>query len=362
VTTRSVFAAPVLLLACSAASPPSNCVDCSVTVEPIAWIGAEDDRGMLVSYITSVNLLRSGRISVYDWNDRGRVRIHHQDGSWAGGFGRFGHGPGEFQAAFHTSEREDGSLVVFDPRAQRMTVLRGDDYRPVETHPIAGLSSMNGILPLADGRYLVNGLRGGNESIGLPLHLLDATGKWIRSFGGEVFGSWDSNLQIRLMAEGPDGRIWVAHQLDYRIESWDTAGSLLSVIDDRPSWFTAEGPARPVAPDSSTPRSRIIGLWVSEGDHLGVAVNNARDDWASRLVPLDPPVGTRRYTHNVWPDDFYTTRLMMLDSTTGAVLAMADAPVGLTRVMHTGFAYEARLEQQEPRIRTWRISLNLEGG
>lgn len=105
--------------------------------------------------VAGVLLLPDGGVVVAD-EHTGQVKVFDSQGRLRRSVGRTGEGPGEFRA-FGTLQRLPGdSLLVYDPRLARVTVLDGG-YTVARTEPIA-LGSVPGIgrvHRISDGTYLV---------------------------------------------------------------------------------------------------------------------------------------------------------------------------------------------------------------
>ena len=342
-----------------------SCEQGEISIELVAEIGAEDDGGMLVSTVTSVSYLADGRIAVFDWHDGGRVRLHESDGRWAFNLGRPGDGPGELSQPAFTHLDTDGHLVVLDPDQRRLTRFSEDGGAVLETIRLATFATMTRVLPLSDGRMVVIGQRTSEESIGLPAHLLESDGSLLRSFGGDVFGGWDSGGFTRVASHSPNGRAWVAPLDEYRLELWDLDGTLLRTFDEEPEWFNSSAERRiPRSPDAPEPRSSIRGVW-EDGGCLWVASNVAREDWPDRLVETDESTATAgSYTFSGHPDErFFLTRIQLLDPETGEQVAVTDAQTGFTGIRTTGppgspvIGFSNHLVSEEPRLRIWTLSM-----
>ena len=101
--------------------------------EPLLDIGSVDGpEEYLLAGAGAVALLEDGGVAIGDRSRR--IRYFGADGVYEGSFGRQGDGPGEFQFPHSIWQTSDGSLVVFDARHWRLTVIR--DTQLVSTHPV----------------------------------------------------------------------------------------------------------------------------------------------------------------------------------------------------------------------------------
>ncbi|MFW6083817.1 MAG: hypothetical protein ACODAA_01235 [Gemmatimonadota bacterium] len=123
--------------------------------EPLLDIGAVDGpEEYLLAGAGAVALLDDGGVAI---GDRSRtIRYFGPDGTYEGSFGRQGDGPREFQFPRAIWQRSDGSLVVFDARHWRLTVIR--DTQLVSTHPVRppGGNPPASVAMLDDGSVVVH--------------------------------------------------------------------------------------------------------------------------------------------------------------------------------------------------------------
>jgi hypothetical protein len=154
--------------------------------------------------------------------------------------GRVGRGPGEYRSAQFVLEQRAGHRV-YDQRLRRTTLLTRGSLAVAGTAPLP-FFSFDAVL-FSDGRSVQSGRHRAPGANGHPLHLIDAAGSVVRSFGGEerwlkagrenpdsVIG--EHHFQ-RALAPSGDSAIWVAHTNRYRIEKWDTAGRLIAIYERR---------------------------------------------------------------------------------------------------------------------------------
>jgi hypothetical protein len=154
--------------------------------------------------------------------------------------GRSGRGPGEYLRAQYVLEQRAGHRV-YDQELRRTTLLTRGSLAVAGTAPLPFFSFDAALF--SDGRSVQSGRHRAPGADGHPLHLIDAAGSVVRSFGGEE--RWlkavrenPGLLRVehqfqRALAPSGDSAIWAAHKNRYRIEKWDTAGRLIAIYERR---------------------------------------------------------------------------------------------------------------------------------
>ena len=115
-----------LILATSVSCAPEQAVESLVRLSPVASIPAP------LSTSTEITLVDEDTACVINSYEV-QVRCSDRAGLVVGAFGREGEGPGEFLAMGALERGPDGTIGVFDLRADRMTVFRPDGVRLSET-------------------------------------------------------------------------------------------------------------------------------------------------------------------------------------------------------------------------------------
>ena len=147
--------------------------------------------------------------------------------------GREGRGPGEYQQAWYAVESKDGYYVP-DIKTARITHLsREFEMRSSFTFPAAQLLTAP---VLVDDRLVVNAEIRTRNSVAQPIHVIAPDGRVVRSFGN---GASAQGPLHRALAAGAQGTVWVAPRDRYRLEQWDTAGHLRTVVERPVSWFSS---------------------------------------------------------------------------------------------------------------------------
>ena len=115
-----------LILGISVSCAPEQAVKSLVRLSPVASIPAPLSANTEIALVdeTTACVINSYEV---------QVRCSDRAGSVVGAFGGEGEGPGEFRAMGALERGPDGTIGVFDLRADRMTVFRPDGVRLSET-------------------------------------------------------------------------------------------------------------------------------------------------------------------------------------------------------------------------------------
>jgi hypothetical protein len=247
-----------------------------------------------------------------------------------------------------------------------MTLVAPRDYQPSAVHSLPAFFAISSGIPLPDGRVVLNAISYTESSLGLPLHLLDASGSRVRSFGADpiILGEWDAGVFSRKLALARNGSVWSAPLNRYVIEQWDTAGKLVRRFQRTVEWFpdVEEVNRLPNGPDDP-PTAHMAGLWEDDGGRLWVVVNVPVTDWIEYLETYIRHDGVERYRIATFPEAVYRARIEVLSSETGELLAAGEGPLGVASVIQGGYAVTPVLVQDEPHLQIWRLGLReREGG
>lgn len=189
--------------------------------------------------------------------------------------GRKGEGPGEYEQPWLVAEAP-GVYVVFDFALRRTTHLSKESLTVAATWLLPARPATSPA-PFADGRYVLNGVLQGSGRQDRPVHIVAPDGRVLRSIGTRETGD---RIQ-RLVAIGGDSTVWVARLDEYRIERWDTGGTLAAVYERRTSWFPAPGAERRSANVTSDGRPHLLHLYEDSIGRLwvlsGVAKRRPQD-------------------------------------------------------------------------------------
>jgi hypothetical protein len=204
----------------------------------------------------------------------GRVHLFGVDGRLQHSFGGRGQGPGEFGNVQVIRFADSGRIETYDGQNARRTVFGGAPKFDVEaTHPFPMTLAFTGTLFHPNGRIVVNRNLATRESAGLPIHLLEADGTLLRSFGNEPRElrpgvSFPLRRSVAWSGSSHEA-LWVGHVRQYRLERWSVEGRLLEIVDRDVPWFKpweVDGPLSPSTP----PPPRIEHLDELDGGLLVV--------------------------------------------------------------------------------------------
>ena len=178
------FGLPSLCLV-SDAEAQANVPQCTIEWRPGPLLGGGTDS---IGFFPFVSVVRDsrGRYVVAPDASGARILRFGPDGGFDSVHGRRGQGPGEFQMISAIRLWADDSLMVVDLSQARMTVLNS------RLSAVRVLSLPPGIedgLQYAGSPFMAYGVVGSRSGAGFPLHLVDANGKILRSFGADSSGA-----------------------------------------------------------------------------------------------------------------------------------------------------------------------------
>jgi hypothetical protein len=230
-----------------------TCATCSVVIERVGTVGNANDAELYGSSLQRDSKGRYYGIAA----DNSSVPVYDASGKYLTKFGRKGQGPGEFAAAGRGS---GGARVLFVGLGDTVYVV--DDGRrlsvlsPIFTCVrIVQLPAIpSSLIPLADGKILMRASLAAPNQIGMPLHLLDASGKVIRSFGVDsiIAGARgvgpSSPLGPYIVLADDQRSVWTWHASEYRFEQWALDGTMLASVNvSGVNWMPPYRPPPPVS-------------------------------------------------------------------------------------------------------------------
>jgi hypothetical protein len=313
------------------------CTGCSLVIERMGTIGASDAEGAyLRRFPRHVSRDARGRIIV---SAGGPPQVFDSTGKYLHTIGRTGQGPLEFGLPQGVHRGPGDSLHVVE--SSRITVLTpaGDFVRSVSVPHSAIVKHV-----LDDGSYIAAGIANYRErDDGTPfLHSITGSGHNRASFGPRLTtGDGGRLVYPNLMIGRADARsFWVTHLFRYRLELYQSQGTLLRVIERSAPFMSGE--------------SR--GLSV---ERLGPILTETRQDDHGRLwvmISLPPPawkendaMGTRLLYH---------TMVEVLNPADGSLIASARVPSLITWIMDDGYlAGISEGDDGEPLVSLWRARL-----
>lgn len=194
-----------------------------------------------------------------------------------------------------------------------------------------------------------------------PLHVIDlssSSATVTRSFGrtGDGFlppsDQGQMYRQIDDVGSGP--HVWVAHQMQYRLEHWDWSdGRLVQALERDPAWFPGPSPWSVGGP-SEEPPPFIVSIHEDEGGLLWVfaRVSSSRwqEAWEGRDVAAD---GHLRSAIRL--DLLYATRVDVIDPRTGTLVHSTIWPRTVVYVQDLGEVLTySHAENGATVLRRWR--------
>ncbi len=301
------------------------CARCRIALRPVTVLGARGGRGGMAVRPYSIAAASRGRFVVAVSPERPRPPlVFSADGSYEGELGRVGSGPGEYRSPRLVTRAPGDTLLVFDEALGRLTVL-SPSLRPVRSSPAP--HDVWSAAADSTGSLLVNANVRDRARIGVPLHLFSRDGSYRRSFGDEHVPVLPSSLSrtLRWVAPSEPGRFWsLRESYRYRLEEWDTAGSLRQVLDRDPSWFLPYTERRTSTP-TRPPSPYTTGLWRDSSGLLWVAVAVPSRTWAAGLGPARLAERQswfpERDPHRVWD-----TVIDVIDPQAGRLVATMRLP------------------------------------
>lgn len=125
---------------------------------PLISIGSETAPEYELFQVRGAVVLTDGRIAVLNGGTN-QVRIYSRDGEHLASWGRGGDGPGEFRSAERLFRTRGDSLVVWDARTGRGSVLTADDglIRSISLDPHPPAARLEGVD--REGRLLIVAMR-----------------------------------------------------------------------------------------------------------------------------------------------------------------------------------------------------------
>ena len=201
-----------------------SCDSCVIERYRIATIHDRDfPEGALV-LVAHPHLNTDGTFFVVAGPAENILYLTNQDGSIVRRIGRDGEGPGEYRHPSHIHE-SPSAYSVFDGRLRRVTRLSKDDMDVLGTTPFPTSGGSAQPIVFNDGSYLFSGGSSTREGVGHFFHMVDPSGKPVRSFGEPDGVLRPRSLEYPLvLGLSRDGTFWAGYRGEYRIERWDREG------------------------------------------------------------------------------------------------------------------------------------------
>lgn len=316
----AVICAGMMLGACRPKSPEKQsdgyatleCATCTITLSPIATLGAAADSVRFGAFAT-VAAGPQGEYLVAPVGNGAEIGRYGRDGKFIGTVGRAGHGPGEFRGIRHVTLARGDSVLVLD---RRLTLFSPSFQYVRSGAPPSGVSPGQ-ILMLRDGSVVLNG-----QGPDTPLFVLFSPAlDHVQPLDVAVKSQPGADRGF-VMARDGSGGFWAARQAyRYELLHFDSAGTLVDSLVPPALWYTdwSFSPVTPEDPTTTPPHARIGGIWRDAAGRLWVIGASADRNWnplvrAGHAAQASvPPLSSWR--------TLFDSHLDVIDPTTGAVLA-----------------------------------------
>jgi hypothetical protein len=296
---------------------------------------ARDSRGRFIAY-------RNGRSQVFD-----------STGKYLQSFGNLGEGPGEYRLIRKLQVTAGDTIRFLDTRNARITVL-SPEFEVIETMPLA-VGAFNEGVRLPSGMWIIDAAIRTEDRVGFPLHALADDGTISRSFGAltPVFRADAPGLNRRHPAAAGEDRVWAAHDQQYLVELWDTAGNLLRSLKRDVEWFRPWIRHEQIHPEVPW-KPRLTSIDLDSAGILWARVMIAKPNWSDYIHEYTPG----RYTIREPVHQAFYVVLEALDVNRGCVLARLETDHFMGGRLSGGYitAYN-ETPRGIPYLDVWRLRL-----
>ena len=303
-----------------------------VSVRTVVTFGDADGPGF-IGEPKDVDRRDSGEWVVVDQLNPTEIKFFSSDGEWIRTIGRKGSGPGEYQIASFVRVLPEDSLGVHDFLQNRFTVYSPEleVCRTITTEIRAKRFEL-----LGDGRIVFASNVSTRESIGLPLHLINASGKLERSFGADLPIRNVSASFSHFRSISPTGRstVWSAPLTRYVLEEWTLDGDRMRYLERNVPWFEPYD-RYSVFNQDHPPTPGIIDIHEDERGLLWVAILLPDPEWEEAFeegTDLYGRPAMRVHDHNKHRD----TRIEVIDPERGLVLGSVTIDERVKSFTRTG--------------------------
>lgn len=331
-----------------------SCPDCEIEVERIATIGATRGEGILTGPPWIIQKDAQGGYLVVCENSMSQIRVFDSNGDFERILGGEGSGPGEFRMVKAVIPGPGDSLFVLDAGQGRITVL-GPTRAPARVTPMKG-NPYDGLY-ISDGRLFVNSIVKSRDRIGYPLHIVDGSGRFVRSFGTEhpVYRADRTRLQLRKLARSARG-VWAAHRMQYVFELWSFEGQLVRRLFRETDWFEPYDTPPSPAPDRP-PAPWVVDIHPSRsGRLLWSVVRVPAPDYEVALSERPSMIEGQRVYRVQDLGRLYESRIELIDPTVGKLISRKRVPDVIAAWLDSDeFATYREEGGGVPRVHIWRV-------
>lgn len=212
------------------------------------------------------------------------IKVFGPDGRFQGLIGRKGGGPGEFGGIGTLMIDAHDSVHVFDHTNHRYSV-----FSPSHAY-VRSIALPIGpqIHALRTRSFLAINLGIHTpDRIGLPVHVLDLTGRILASTGSrsEVYRPDITGVDLRALALANGDTIWSAHIAQYAIDLIDLRqGRIVQTLTRSVDWFPPRGPLPPSGTDAMRPQPGIRVIRQDSAGRLWVLIGVPDPDWMRSIT------------------------------------------------------------------------------
>lgn len=332
-----------------------SCRRCEIQRIPLPALGDESGEGIIESDFSRAVQDSRGRVYLAG-PYASQILVFDKQGRFVRRIGRLGGGPGEFNGIGSLHVGPGDSLFVFDNQQSRLSTLTPDGEF-VRSIPIPISPEVTNFVA-SDGRFIIGRSFGVPELGAHPLHLFDSEGRRLRSFGnfsGEVRPDVPGFLS-RSLAPATGPRIWSGHLMAYVMDRINlNTGTRDLVVRREARWFP---------PRLQPPRDRGMigpdpGIRAIQEDEVGrlwVLLAIPDPKWRTVYRPSGPGD-----THGSVIDlqEFYNTRIEVLDPERGLLIAMLEVPEYVEEFSGPGEIGVVLMGDGVPRFHRWRLTLSV---
>jgi len=335
---------------------PAGCEECVIERRIVMEIAGRDEPMVGPYAILAPDSRGRWLLATMD-RSPGEVAVYDANGRFVERFGRKGEGPGELMGVFALVVSRGDTVHLFDNYLRRYSIF-SPSYKYVRSAPYSG--QVFSAAELSDGSLIVNADFARPNTVGYPLHRIDANGRPVRSFGVEVPGyRSDAGFMLsRVIATVIGDQVWAVPPLRYEPVLWSSAGKVLE-LQRMARWFppqiTTQSPGREKPPTPS-----VGGIWHDGHEQLWVILQVPDANWRA------PPAAMLPQGERGPPVDWdreYDTIVEVINTRTGRLLASQRFGELLRRLMPGGHVAHYREDTDgEPFLAVWQLSLSIPPG
>lgn len=297
---------------------PPSCVDCKFLVTRVARLARGIFSGEVTSRPYGIARDSRGRFYLVAPESERRPYVFGPTGKFLQMLGREGQGPGEYSRASAILVGAGDTIHVFDEELGRHTVL-GPDYAYVRSNPIpvgtttAALSSTSGVVVSAQVRDPARA--------GLPFHVFDAKGNYLRSFGDTTLLSYSAFApDFFWLTSARSGGVWTLPlRHNYSLTKWSENGTKLIEMSGNASWFKPYRQTWEATP-TRAPMPRGLSIFEQGDGRVRVLLEIADRRWARGLGKEQTIEGVRVYDQ-LDHEKIYDAVLEVIEPGTGQLIA-----------------------------------------